>query len=685
MLLVRTHCQSRSQTCWHGGPHRGLKPITSEFTINFFHKSSILDMPSNAFRTSALPLFLFCFLPWAFAGVSFGQPPLSRIDLSDQYRLGINPLNTTVDTPGLVHTHRDYPDFDAREVQSWAEGPVDRESPIFENIKAADFVVRFPKGTDLTLRWNRGSHAETNDFQPMSETLQIGKSVRLESFGGRSSDGVMPYFNLHDDVGGLIVAIGWSGDWKCEFRLLPDGGVSVQGGLKRSRFRVAPSEKLRLPSVLVMAYRGSWIDGQNRFRQLTVKHFTPRNHSALGLMPVAASVHGMLAFNDTTESNLVALASEISALKLPIDTFWLDAGWNEGGFPGGQGNPQPDPVRFPRGLSPVGDAVRATGLRFLAWFEPERAMKGTRLHRDHPNWLRSPSDTPAPLRYMENDGFMMVDFGNPLARQAAIDQISGDIRDSKISIYRQDFNQYPSYFWHTDESADEVGLAEVRYVNGLYHFLDELVRQHPDLIIDNCASGGRRIDFEMSRRTVLLWRSDSCWGSADYPRNVQAMAHGLSLWVPLHGLGSVATSDVALRSGMGSCVSYAINYRDPAAVESLRKFLARYLTVRQLFHTDYYPLTDWSTDPERWLAFQYHSPEAGEGILQAFRGGTSADEGITLKPKGLSLDDRYLVVNWDEPDTEKVLSGKELMEEGIEVAGGSGDRAAVYHYRKITP
>jgi hypothetical protein len=142
-------------------------------------------MPSNAFRTSALPLFLFCFLPLAFTGISFGQPPLSRIDLSDQYRLGINPLNTTVDVPGMVHTHRDYPDFDAREVQSWAEGPVDRESQIFENIRAADFVVRFPKGTDLTLRWNRGSHAETNDFQPMSETLQIGKPVRLESFGGR--------------------------------------------------------------------------------------------------------------------------------------------------------------------------------------------------------------------------------------------------------------------------------------------------------------------------------------------------------------------------------------------------------------------------------------------------------------------------------------------------------------------
>jgi alpha-galactosidase len=205
------------------------------------------------------------------------------------------------------------------------------------------------------------------------------------------------------------------------------------------------------------------------------------------------------------------------------------------------------------------------------------------------------------------------------------------------------------------------------------------------LVIDNCASGGRRIDFEMTRRSVLLWRSDSCWDSADYPRNVQAMTHGLSLWVPLHGLGSVATTDVALRSGMGSCVSFAINYRDPAAVESLRRFLARYLTVRHLFHTDYYPLTDWSTDPDHWLAFQYHSPDACEGILQAFRGGTSAEESITLKLKGLAPEDRFRVVQWDAPETENVLSGKELTEVGIEIADGSGDRAVVYHYQKISP
>ena len=194
-----------------------------------------------------------------------------------------------------------------------------------------------------------------------------------------------------------------------------------------------------------------------------------------------------------------------------------------------------------------------------------------------PDWLLSPSGTPPELRYQERDGFRLLDLANPDARRWAVDRVSRQIEESNIAIYRQDFNQYPAYFWQTGEPAEERGLREVRYITGLYAFLDELVRRHPGLILDNCASGGRRLDFEMMRRCVALWRSDSCWGDKTFPRNVQAMTHGLSHWLPLHGLGALTTDDVALRSGMGACGSFAINFRDPAAVTALRQHLDRYL------------------------------------------------------------------------------------------------------------
>jgi hypothetical protein len=78
-----------------------------------------------------------------------------------------------------------------------------------------------------------------------------------------------------------------------------------------------------------------------------LERFTPKSHPPMTLMSVGAGVHGIFAFNGTSEEKLVKLAADVAALKLPLDYYHLDAGWNEGGFPFGQGNPQADPVRFP--------------------------------------------------------------------------------------------------------------------------------------------------------------------------------------------------------------------------------------------------------------------------------------------------------------------------------------------------
>lgn len=589
--------------------------------------------------------------------ILIGVPALSLAVYADAIERPTAPLRETV--PGLRIETQAYPDQAATEWQFRLRAPEADGSPLYENLKSADFEVAFPPDVQVRVHWSKGSHSEPSDFEPKTNPLVVGENFSLESFGGRSSDGVMPYFNLAGEGGGLIVAIGWTGDWKASFELQANGRVRVTAGLKRTRFRLAPREEVRLPSILAMNYSGDWIDGQNQFRRLMLAHFTPNNHPPMTLMPVQAGVHGIFPFNGTSEEKLVQLAADVAALKLPLDCYHLDAGWNEGGFPKGQGNPQADPVRFPNGLAPVGAAVRKTGMRFLAWFEPERAMRGSWLEREHPEWLLKPTGTPDRLRYQERDGFYLLDLGHPEARQWAIESISEEITRSGLSFYRQDFNLYPSYFWHTDEKPDEVGLREIRHINGLYAFLDELARRHPDLILDNCAAGGRRLDFEMMRRCIVLWRSDSTWGDKTFPQNVQAMTHGLSHWLPLHGLGAAATDDLALRSGMGACGGFSINYRNPKAVAALRKHLDSYLKVRPLYTGDYYPLTPHSLDTTSWIAWQFHRADLGEGIVQAFRRPDTASGTLTVKLHGLVPRQGYEIENLD--GGIEVRTGAELM------------------------
>ena len=604
--------------------------------------------------------------------------PLTLPATADAIERPTTPLRETI--PGLRIESLNYPEHAATEWQFRLQAPEAGESPLYEDLKSADFEVSFPANAAVMLHWSNGSHSKPDDFEPKANPLVAGKPFTLESFGGRSSDGVMPYFNLAGGSGGLIMAIGWTGDWKASFELQDNGRVRITAGLKRTRFRLPRGEEVRLPSILVMNYTGDWIDGQNRFRHLMLAHFTPKNHPPMTLMPVQAGVHGIIPFNETSAEKLVKLATDIAALKLPLDCYHLDAGWNEGGFPKGQGNPLADPVRFPNGLAPVAEMVRRTGMRFLAWFEPERAMRGTWMEREHPDWLLKPTNTPEGLRYQERDGFFLVDLGNPDARRWAIEAVSEEVTRSGLDFYRQDFNLYPAYFWHTDEQPDEIGLREIRHINGLYAFLDELARRHPSLILDNCAAGGRRLDFEMMRRCIVLWRSDNTWGHETFPRNVQAMTHGLSHWLPLHGLGAAATDNLALRSGMAACGGFSINFRNPKAVAALRKHLDRYLKVRPIYTGDFYPLTPHTLENNHWIAWQFYRADLKSGIVQVFRRPDVASETLTVKLRGLDPQQRYEIENVD--GGMEVRTGAELIR-GLDITLREKPAAAVFVLKAI--
>jgi len=147
---------------------------------------------------------------------------------------------------------RDYPVANAVERQVRLRSPEHEDPPLWENPCSVDFVAPFPSDAAVSLHWNKGSHDSPSDFQPREDTLGQGKPLTLESVGGRSSDGTMPYFNLASQGGGLILAVGWAGDWRASFDAVGAGRVRVRAGLQRARFKLRAGEEVRLPSVLVM-------------------------------------------------------------------------------------------------------------------------------------------------------------------------------------------------------------------------------------------------------------------------------------------------------------------------------------------------------------------------------------------------------------------------------------------------
>ncbi|MGC8644541.1 MAG: alpha-galactosidase, partial [Isosphaeraceae bacterium] len=422
--------------------------------------------------------------------------------------------------------------------------------------------------------------------------------------------------------------------------------------------------------------------GQNLLRKFLLTRESPTIDGKPVAPPRAASVHGYVGFESTTEANVLAGLENVKKHGIPFDTWWIDAGWFTCGSNWARhvGNLDPDPARFPHGLKPIADAAHQAAMKFLVWFEPERVMPDTQVFKQHSQWLLRPSaDMPKELTYQIKDGFHLLDLGNPDALAWIKARLSATITSVGIDCYRNDFNMYPLYYWRNQEAADRRGMREIRYITGLYDLFDSLRKEHPRLLLDNCASGGRRIDLEMLRRALVLTRSDYLWD----PIGQQCHTYALAQWIPLTGIGAASLDRYSCRSGLGSHYTLAADYRsaDPATWKAIGQAVAEEQALQPLCRGDFYPLGAYSTEPSVWMAWQYHRADLGAGLVQAFRRKRSPDTFAVYHLRGLDADAHYTLKNLDHAQVRET-TGRKLMQEGLIITLPNSPDAAVITYKK---
>lgn len=560
------------------------------------------------------------------------------------------------------------------------------DTPILEDVNVADRTFPRLGSTEFRLRYSAGSHEQITDFQPFEVELPANGLRKFASFGGRSSDGVLPFFNLlTSDHAGVILAVGWTGQWSAGFQRDATTNVTFRAGMELTRLRLHPGEQIRTPAILAMDYEGNPDQGQNLFRRLLLRHFTPTVDGRPFKPLFAASPHAVVPFEKSSETNMIRMIDRIASRRIPIDYWWIDAGWFRcrDNWARWVGTWEPDPERFPRGLKPISDAAHAAGMKFLLWFEPERVMPDTWLHTQHPDWLLRPgSSLPAKLRYQDNDGFHLLNLGHAPAADWAKRHLSQFMADAGVDAYRNDFNLYPSYFWQHADLPDRQGITEIRYVTALYELFDHLHQQNPRLLLDNCASGGRRIDFEMLRRSVVLTRSDYLWD----PIGQQCHNYGLAQWIPVTGIGAASLDAYSCQSGFGSHFVLAVNYdsEDSRVWGSISNTVQTWRAVAPFFTGDFHPLTAYSTNKQAWIAWQFHRHEQGDGVVQAFRRAEAPQENLLVRLADLDAQALYAVSNLETTVLTK-MSGRVLMQQGLSVHLPTTNSAALLVYRRHNP
>ena len=192
---------------------------------------------------------------------------------------------------------------------------------------------------------------------------------------------------------------------------------------------------------------------------------------------------------------------------------------------------------------------------------------------------------------------------------------------------------------------------------------DELLLKYPHLIIDNCASGGRRFDIETLKRSIPFFRSDYQCNFNENPDVLQTHNAGASLYMPYLGCTTKTKNDTyAVRSAYSSSFGAAFynaifQSMDDGDFEWARCAMDEYKSIRHYLSRDFYNHASSVFDDTAWAIWQYHDSDTDSGIVMAFRRKRSPFDRITLSLSGISGGE-YTVRNLD--SGESYITGGEL-------------------------
>lgn len=531
----------------------------------------------------------------------------------------------------------------------------EENSAVISDFYAADCILPI-KAAEVYL--SKGSKPAADDFQLMKSALGL-VPLTVTANGGRTET-ALPYFNISGEDGGAVFCAGWSGQWFASLSQTVNG-VRIQAKQEKLKGYLKANEEIRSPLVTLTFYSGNNpVKGFNVYRNWTRDYVYPE-----GTKQITTSGVGV-EFPESTIDSLVANINSIPDwFAEAVDYYWVDAGWYpiKTNWGDSVGSWRVDPTKFDRSFLEVSQAANAKGIGWLLWYEPERCSVGTDVYNEcikHVGWVIE-----------KNDERNMVN----LANEECLEYITGvmidSLRENGVNYLRIDCIPAPYEFWQKADKtwdSDRKGFTENHYVTNFYRFLDTLKTEIDGLMIDNCCSGGKRIDAEMSRRSIPLWRSDyNCMdgegnSKPDILEATQSQTYGLSFWLPYNGTCAYVDGEYADRTNIISC-SQRLGYQD----------------VRKYMVGNYYPLDNGGLDTEKYLAMQFDN-NAQSGTALIYKRENVSESTYMLKLSGLKADKMYEYYDYDNPNVKHEKSGKELMTSGVELKIEETPKAVIIIY-----
>ncbi|MCD7764619.1 MAG: alpha-galactosidase [Lachnospiraceae bacterium] len=275
-------------------------------------------------------------------------------------------------------------------------------------------------------------------------------------------------------------------------------------GIHPDRFcwKLGPQESFQAPEV-VMVYSDEGLGKMTR-----AFHSLYRNHLIRGYWkdrrrPVLINNWEATYFDFDTEK-LLAIARE--AAERGIEMLVVDDGWfgYRSNDDSSLGDWQVNEKKLPGGFTYLAQEVNKLGMKLGIWLEPEMVSEDSDLYRAHPDWaLQMNGREPGQAR---------AQYVLDLSRPEVAEYVYGMIRDvlsfANIEYVKWDMNRLLSDVGNLTLPSDRQGEIMHRYMLAVYGLQDRLTKDFPQLLLENCCSGGGRFDPGMLYYSPQIWCSD---------------------------------------------------------------------------------------------------------------------------------------------------------------------------------
>jgi len=329
------------------------------------------------------------------------------------------------------------------------------------------------------------------------QSLRQGQVV-LHAAGGRSCQGGTPYCFLRarharEGIGFHVLP---RGNWMIRVAAQCTGGdqapyAVVEIGLADTQLRypLPAGGTLELPEILLQA-----IPAAEPYTETAALHAYQRKHESPDRKPVTPFIYNT--WFDTFEFLAVPrLRAQLAAAReVGCEVFVVDAGWYgiaEGGWWQQTGDwREREHTAFYGRMREFADEVRAAGLGFGLWMEPERFAATAPIRLAHPEWFIA-----------TGSGFAYPDLHQPEVVRYLRGEIGRLVESYGLAWMKIDFN--------FEQDVEPYGDELSGYYATWYALLDELRRSYPSTFFEACASGGQRHDLEMLRHANSHFLSDT--------------------------------------------------------------------------------------------------------------------------------------------------------------------------------